>query len=98
MNKFIVYFLVLSIFSACSQNKSANVEKEQESLVLAYSFACKWDNVTKFPYISDAERNFHNSFECKHAIDYKCDFVKERDMSGTMYLSYNVQNPIYRLL
>lgn len=48
----------------------------------------QWDDVAKASYITNAAGEFVYSFECTRAIEYKCEFVKNRGMLGAMYWSY----------
>lgn len=80
--------LVLGILFGGRGNR-VNVDELPEG------FTRQWDDLAKASYITDPEGKYHYSFECERAIDYKCDFIKERGLLGSMYWSYNTQAPVF---
>lgn len=49
----------------------------------------EWDELSKSPYISDAEGNFIFGFDNPRSLQIKCDYILENNLKGAMYWDYN---------
>ena len=56
---------------------------------LQEGYTVQWDDVAKASWLSDAEGNFMQTFECPRAIAYKCEFLLSKGLLGAMYWQYS---------
>lgn len=69
----------------------------KDSLVNKKGFVRYWDNVSKAPYLFNAETKSFITYDDEESVKIKCDYIKKNKLAGAMFWEYFSDSKLYLL-
>ena len=69
----------------------------KDSLVNRKGYVRYWDNVSKAPYLFNAEKKIFITYDDEESIKAKCNYIRQHHLAGIMFWEYFSDRKLYLL-
>lgn len=69
----------------------------KDSLVNQKDFVRYWDDVSKAPFLFNADKKIFITYDDEQSVKLKCDYIRKHKLAGTMFWTYFSDSKLYLL-